>query len=150
MTDVTVKLANAMMIGNSVTVTGGVSNLGPSNGTFVVEKINDKLWQITKFPKSVSRQTARTLLMLKRHGPLILAGNAVLCDETRERVAGITRRTVMSAEGVAIDKLTGRVTMTNRGRGFFRSQERLVFDVPVDMVDAVTEAVNNALDRHHD
>lgn len=84
--------------------------------------------------------------MLKRHGPLILAGNVVLCDETRERVAGITRRTVMAADGVLIDQLTGRVTMTRRGEGFFRPQERLVFDVPVDMVDVVTEAVNNALD----
>lgn len=150
MTDVTAQMANAMIVGNSVTVTGGVSNLGRSNGTFVVEKIADQLWQITKFPKHVSRQTARTLLMLKRHGPLVLAGQDVLADETRERIAGITRRTVDAADGIAIDQLTGRVTMTSRGEGFFRPHERLVFDVPVDMVERVTEAVDDALDRHHD
>lgn len=148
--EMTVKQANEMLVGTERIVTGGLNTLGPANGTFVTESIGDGQWRITKFPGSISRSTARTLLMLQRHGPLLLAGRRVLVDSTREVVRWITPRMVHAADGIEIEPLTGRVTMTNRGRGFFWPQEHLVFYVPADKEEEVRRAIEDALNRHYE
>lgn len=152
MTDMTVKIANMIPVGNEAIINGGVSNLGHARGNYVTEKISDDQWRVTKLAEGIPGRVARVLVFLRRHGPLLVAGDEVWSEDPRARVKGITRRMVEEAVACrprVVCMENARVTMTDRGRGFFRPQERLVFSVPADMVEAVTEAVNHVLDRHH-
>ncbi len=149
--DMTTARANNMITGTSVTVTGGMNCLGQINATFVTEKQPDGFFLVTKFPKHVDAVAARAILFLRRHGPLLVAGHSVWCDNPRQKLKGVTLRHIERAVDLRMARMVnGRTEMTYRGECIFRQHEDLVFSVPFDMVDEARRLMDDLYDRHHE
>lgn len=145
----TVKKANRMNTGTTVTVSGGTNVLGHCNGTFVVEKIPSGFFLVSKLPNGISAATARVMINARRHKYLLLVGEQVFSGPDRKRIPRLTRRMVNTADPKMIRIDADRVELTNRGVGCFEPHDELVFSVPSSMVSEIERMVEYALDRHH-